>query len=411
MLIMTMISGSTIRNGSVWINRLPINPKQVTFWLFFVLIYCFSGVLTVATNYSYRMGMISLLALPLVALYGIRLDRISVMYGVLVMVVLASGLYNGSSLSEIIVFLRVAVFSYLTYYVAIRCITQRNIVRIFHFCVAIAVLQLPVIILQWLSYPYLPVGWKRALLEDFGFGTFNYSTDYSMAFFLTLIICFLLFERPRNHFVRRRWFIIGWLTLTVFVANAQFLKLLLITVWVIYFLTHFNVKNILFGTIMLLFVIGLMLFLSQLGILTEPVTTFLVRLQKYTESSGSATYLEGGYDRFGALTYLLIDRPSILGDGPSRYYDVFAQTRRRGNTGHFFTFVSEIGLLGWLTSVLIFFLIVFPIKNGRIRISWLQIFMFVGINVLSFTSQAMNDIGVMLSYCIIAQTYLVPRQL
>ena len=57
-------------------------------------------------------------------------------------------------------------------------------------------------------------------------------------------------------------------------------------------------------------------------------------------------------------------------------------------------------LVGWAASVLVYALIAFPFRRGRLRIGLLPTVFFALINLLSFTSAVMNDIAVVTSYCV-----------
>jgi hypothetical protein len=118
-------------------------------------------------------------------------------------------------------------------------------------------------------------------------------------------------------------------------------------------------------------------------------------------------FLSGNYARGAAVAYYINRGLSWFGDGPSKYYNVFTRRRIVGNTGHIFTFYSEVGLVGWLSSVLIFFLIAFPVRRGVLKISWVGAISFLSIQLLSFTTEVMNDISIVLVYCIMSKRYLV----
>ncbi|MBA4386169.1 MAG: hypothetical protein C0410_15650, partial [Anaerolinea sp.] len=134
--------------------------------------------------------------------------------------------------------------------------------------------------------------------------------------------------------------------------------------------------------------------------ITENITTFIDRLS----SSGDLdTYLSGGYSRFSAIKYFVTDGFSWLGDGPSAYSDPFTRALLRGNTGHFFVFFSEVGVLGLAASLLVLFAVAFPIVNGKIYATWLSILAFISIVILSFTANVMNDVAVFFIYCIIVR--------
>jgi hypothetical protein len=119
-------------------------------------------------------------------------------------------------------------------------------------------------------------------------------------------------------------------------------------------------------------------------------------------------FLAGRYGRGAAVAYYLNREILWLGDGPSRYYDPLSRVRLLGNWGHAFGFYSEVGVFGWLFSVLFFLLIAFPGQDGKFRLRWVPVLLFLAIQALSFTTQIMNDISIVLAYCIFAKTYLVP---
>lgn len=388
-----------------------INPKRLVFYLVFFLVFCFSGFLAMLTimrgGFQYRMGLVSALVIPLLAIHGIKIERVSGAYVVLAGAVLVSGLYNHSSLREIVLFMRVLGFSYLTYRLVEIYIRPDNIARVIRLCVAIAMIQLPVVVLQQLAFDYMPASVKaRVSLLDFDFGTFNLKGDASMAFFLVLLVIFLMFDTKRNHIIRHKWPVLLWLTLTVMVTNAKIVKIILSLMWGIYLVRYFNLRTIIYSVTIFLFIIG---GLASLGLFNEIWADFTRSLSAATQiDMGKAeAYLSGDYGRGAAIAYYLNRDILWLGDGPSKYYDVFTQTRYRGNTGHVFTFYSEVGLLGWFASILVFLLISFPGRGWRVRANWVGLLSFMSIQILSFTTQIMNDISVVLIYCIVAKSYLI----
>jgi hypothetical protein len=399
-------SVTAFRLRSSWLR---VNPRQLIFYTVFFLVFCLSGLLTLVAPFPYRMGLVSALVIPLLFLYGLRVDQVSVVYLFLVLEITLSALDNGTPPADWLTFLRIPAFSFLMYYLVKVYVNPQNIVKILKICLFIAAIQLPIILLQWRFYGWLPPAWKQTvLLADFGFGTFNFKTDYAMVFFLTLLVTFLLFDRKRTYFVRHRLLLAFWLSLTVMIANAQILKIPLVLIWAVYLIRYLRIKTIIQIGVALLFLLILVTLLSEYGVLTETATTFVDRLAYEGVQNTPEAYLTGRYSRFGAFRYFFERGILWLGDGPSRYSNPFTRTLLRGNTGHAFTFYTEIGLVGWLLTVLIFFLIAFPLRDGRIKVSWQHLLFFMTINILSFTSQVMNDIAVMLMYCLMAKTYLIP---
>ncbi len=389
---------------------MPLIPNKFIFYIVFFVVFCFSGLLTITGKIfglPYRMGLISVLIIPLILKYGLRINKVILSYLVLTIIVILSGIINNSTILEVILFMRILGFSYLMYMLVDMFINPKNVQRIIQLCVLIALIQLPIILIQRVGYDFLPEVIKNSIRPtDFDFGTFNFKGDASMTFFLLLIVIFLLFDRKKNYIIRHKWIVAGWLTLTILIANAELVKLLIFVVWSVYLMRYINIKSIIAIVIVFSFIA---IVLSVFGVLNEIksdlTSSFLKNAQ--IDLSQEEKFLSGDYARGAAVAYYLKGEVLLLGDGPSRYYDVFTQTRLRGNTGHIFTFYSEVGLLGWMMSVLIFFLIAFPISNGKIRVHWTSILGFVSVVLLSFTTEIMNDISVVLIYCVMAKSYLV----
>jgi hypothetical protein len=383
---------------------------DVTLWVMLVLMYLLSGVLTFASGYVYRMGLMSFLVLPLLLLRGLRIDRTFLAFTLLVGVVLASGVVNDSTLTQIVTFLRIPIFAYLVYYLTSVAVNEDNIRRILRFLLIVATVQLPVMLLQWWAFDKVPDQLKIGVgLEDYGFGTFNFKTDYSASFLLTLLVAWLLLDPRRSGWVRFRLPLAIWYSLTVVVAAAQIMKIGIIVIWLIYIVTHLRLRTLLLAgvaTVPLYFGADAM---YKAGLLSEDPAQFINRIQWEQRGASTENYLVGRYDRFGALQFLVFSgNTSLLGDGPSAYTDAITRESTRGNTGHFFTFFSEVGPVGWLASVLVYAAIAFPIRRGRLRIGLLPLLYFVLINMLSFTSAVMNDISVVTSFCIMIKLVSMP---
>lgn len=388
-------------------TALRVRPKRVVFAVLFLSLFGFGIIISVVSNFTYRAALLSLLVLPLFLFYRIRVDKVLLAYGLLVVIILLSGFLNKSSIINILLFMRVPVFSYLIYYLVTITLTPSFAKKVIKASVLIAMIQLPIILIQWQLYDSLPIRLRGpAGLVDFGSGTFTYKTDYAMVFFLTMLIIFLLFEEKRNQFIKNRFFKAMWLSGTVMIANSQIMKVALLLIWFVFFIKDLSIKKYLLIGIGLVILGGALIFMESKGIITENITTFVNRL---TSTGSVETYLEGGYSRTAALKYLVTEGFSWLGAGPTAFSDPLTRTLYRGNTGHSFTFFSEIGLLGWFTSILIIFLITFPINSGKIKISWSRILVFASIFILSFTANVMNDIAVFLIFCIISSLQNIPE--
>jgi hypothetical protein len=248
--------------------------------------------------------------------------------------------------------------------------------------------------------------------QDYDFGTFNFKGDSSMTFFLIMIITFLLFDYKRNHIVKHRTWVILWLSATVLIANSEMSKLILLLVWVVYLVTHIRYRVTVLVLASLL-ITGTMLLAS--GLLFDFLDN-TIRTVKHAQVGLSGDvgaverYLQGEYNRGGAIYYYLNNSILWFGDGPTAYSDPITRDRVRGNVGHAFTFYSEIGIIGWMLSIMVFFLIAFRPDRGRLRMNYVSILIFISVQLLGLVNQIMNDISIVLIYCLIAKSYLIPTR-
>lgn len=388
-----------------------IKPAKWVFYTVFTFAFVLSGVITMANVLPYRMGLVSLLVLPLFFLYGLKIDLVFILYVLLGTVVAISAVYNGSSFAQFALFLRILVFSYLIYYLVEVFVKKNNIASIMKLVTLVGMLQLPIVAVQTLTYNWLPasitIGMNLAEI-DYDFGTFNFKGDYSMTFFLILLVAFLLFDKKRNYVIPHRLFVIGWLTATVLITNADIAKGALAIVWGVYFITHLNRRIGIYLLFFSIAIIGIMMASKVWSTIWEDLSYKVVsETQSLLNGDKVDVYLQGGYARGAAIYYFLNNDLLLVGDGPSKYIDPITKEQTRGNVGHIFTFYSEVGLLGWLISMMVFFQIAFTLSRGHIRITWTILIMFVLVFIMSFTSQIMNDISVMLIYCLIAKITLI----
>jgi len=388
------------KNQYYSINKSPliIKPNKIIFIVIYLSIFCFGFVISVLSNFNFRAAIISLLVLPLIVLYGLRVDRVFFVLGILALIVVFSGILNNSSISNILLFLRIPVFSYLIYYLVRVSLHSDFTGWVIKTSVWLAIIQLPIILIQWQIFEYLPIRLRGpAHLVDFASGTFVYKTDYAMSFFITMVIIFLLFDKQSSCFINNKFYKVLWLSITVLVANSQMMKIVLLLIWFLYILKNVNIRRLITIIIGFSIVSLTLIFMSKNSLITEDIFKFMYEISK---SGDVGIYISGGYSRTAALRYLLTDGFSWFGDGPNTYYNPIGKVYLRGNMGHSFTFFSETGLIGWFISIFILFLIAFPKKNWKSNINLIGFLFFSSIFILSFTSNVMNDIGVMMAYCI-----------
>lgn len=394
---------------------MKIQIRQGLFRLIFLLDFCFSGLISIISiisgQFSYRNGItVSLLALPIALLVGLKLNKVTIAFIALTLIIILSGLYNQSTPQQVIYFLRNVIFSFLIYNLVQLCVRTENIKQVIRWCVLVAVIQLPIVLFEQAIYPQLPTSvHARISATDIGSGTFDMKADSTMAFFLVLMIIFLLFDPKRNYLIKGKWLILPWLTLTIFVAQADLLKLVVLFVWAVFFLVSFRTKKVFYILLITVVVIGS---LAAFGLFNQTIERLSERVRGSLDTSQQATerFLAGSYARGAALNYYLSRGINLLGDGPSRYYEAKTRQKLVGNMGHIFIFYSEVGLLGWMCSMVIFIMVALPLKMSKNRISWSRLLNFTSLVLITLTSSVMDNTYIMLIYCIMAMTHLIPEK-
>lgn len=393
---------------NILINRIPLlRPTRAIFWIVFVLVFLLSGLLSMLDIIPYRMGVVSFLVLPLFLIHKIRWDRVLISYALLALVVAFSALLNNSSPTELFLFMRTLIFSYLVYFLVNVSISEKNVAWVIRLCVWIGVIQFPIVFLQQMLFERLPAWLLDGVSKtDFDFGTFNFKGDAPMAFFLILIVIFLLFNRQRRYIIKHRFFVVVWLTLTVLFMNSQVNKIIIMGVWLVYIFYRLNPKRILYFCATLAIVLGLM---AATGILQPIVQELRYSITTNINTQKTTTFQSGGYGRGAAFAYYLSQDIKWFGDGPSKYYDPVTRGYVLGNTGHILTFYAEVGLLGTVLSYITFYFMQRS-KRPWLSLSIIDILSIGAIIALSIVIPVMNDISVVLAYAIFSKQYLIPLQ-
>jgi hypothetical protein len=408
-----------------WVRYLKGFPFQFrlnawVFWITFALSYLISRPLTIATLGAYRAGAVVLILSAWLFLSRRALINRQLIFGVVTLssMILLSAVINGSTPLQFLSFLRIPITAYLVYFLAAAYLTnRRRVLKVLRIMVIVGVVQLPVLILQRLSYPFLPARLKFGSLTgqlaaiDFGMGTFN--GDAVMSFFLISLLILILFWKGSREFVKRKWLVAIWMTLTILVGNSQIQHLIVAGIWALFFLLHLRLKTIVTVVVGVVVLASALTYFDQQGILTvSPVKHTLARASFVFSASERQerieNFLNGKQARYGAIFYYLEEPVNWIGDGPGRYLNSITRERTR-NWGHVFTFYSEVGLIGLFLSLLIFFLIAFPIKIKksvfRLRISWVQTLIFLSIITLTMARYPMNTLGMIFTYCVVLISY------
>lgn len=405
-------------------DQFILSRRRLMLWSFFGFIYLFSGLLFVSPI-PYRMAFISLpFGLLTLLFYRWRINIVTITCIGLVLITLISAIINNSTLFRTLYFIRIPVFAYFTYYTIRMNKTDKIIRQFIYWGRFIGLIQLPIILIQWATYPY----WRASTLQftgikDSGFGTFYFKTDYTISMFLVFhIIVLLYFGAKTGISARTRLFWIAYFTLSVFIINAQFVALCLLLVFVVYVYQKDAVYRITIPIITIISVLALLTgvlslsdspLLQQLpGSVTLALRKFAVIYQQFLQEEYNYTrYLAGFYDRVGAIRFLFFENPRLFGDGPALYDPTFGISRR-GNNGHILVMIAEIGFIGALVSIFYYIAVARGLRHksrsfnvrSAVRLIFLVTFL------CGWVYPIMNDIGVLFTFIIFIEYVLLPDQ-
>ncbi len=402
---------------------LKVNLYAAVFWFIFLQSYLIGRLLDIATLGAYRAGpIVSLLAIvPILLRFAVSNSKLLFVTLIMSAAIVASFVINSSSFLQLITFLRIPLVSFLVYQVVDVYIKDaeraHNVLR---WMIFLAILQLPVLIMQRVAYPHLPARFKFSPLQeqmslyDFGMGTLN--GDNAMTFFLIALLIILMFNERDSLLRRWKWPLIALFSLTVFVGNSQVQHLTVLLVWATYILIHFRLQTLVSVAIVAGIIVGVLGVLLQAGVLTFPtlqhtVTRFESIGTVFTGDVDQGAFLSGNHERAAAIHYYVTSPIRWFGDGPGAYLNPITRERTIGNWGHLFTFYSEVGLVGWLLSILFLAVIAYPISITRsgiwIGVGWGPTLMFLAIQIVSVVKYPMNTVPVIFTYCIILMSFKV----
>lgn len=370
------------------------------FYLAFILLFCVGGAL-VLLGAPFRMASVSLLVLALVPLYGIRIDGVAKLFAVFVVVILVSGALNHSSVRETLLFMRFVITPFAMYYLADLFLSPRNIRKVLNLSVALAMIQLPIVIFQRLFYDQIasisPVGISR---HDIGFGSFYMKDDPALCFFLIGLILFLLFDEKHNWVIKGRMFKSGWFTVTVLLTNSVICQMMLGGIWIYYMLRRLSLRTFIQMGFVSVFGLGMFTYFGWAEQFAHRSRVTIQTISFRGEDDMDA-FLSGNYSRAAAIVYYLEQPLKWLGDGPSRYYDPVTGTHFLGNTGQLFSFYGELGLLGLLLGYWLLFRMSRRKRGAIPPYAWIY---FLVISGLTVTTSVMSDASIMLAYNLFLST-------
>lgn len=412
---MDIIEDRPLRNRII-----SFNLKSFVFWILFSLVYIFlNQILIIASLDKFRLGFLALIfgmSLVIINYRIIRNDVLILIIFMLSITILISSLINKTSLLQTLAFIRIPLIFYLIFNIVHQYInSEKRALKVYTILLTVAFVQLPILILQRNIFPILPSRITMGLsATDFGMGTF--SGDTAMAFALIGMVILLLFGPGIIQLSKYRLLLAGWLSLTVFVSNSQIQHIAILLVWTAYLLSNLRLKTIIIFILLFVLVLSLLVFLSQTDLMTYPmlentIIKFSAVSQIFSKDVDYDVFLSGGYARGAAISYYLNQPIKWFGDGPGSVYDTLTGQRTVGSFGHAFTFYAEVGLIGWFLSILMFFVVAFPINvsysSAKMRVSWVGALMFFAVMLVSIVKYPMGDVTLVFTYCVILICYKV----
>lgn len=363
-----------------------------------------------ALNYfgimSYKMIFGALLPLIILPFLKIRLNSFFFFTVCFTILIAVSAIINKTPLLLTLWYFQNVVIPFLMYTMVINYLTDNNIKTVYRWVVAIACIQLPIIMLQRKLYPFLSTIAAVPVSDyDIGFGTFYTSDDIALSFFVLGVILFLLFDDEHNYFIKNRIILVIWLTFTILVLNSKISYLILGLIALYYIVTKVKVRVILIST----FAGALVALLAYLFLWRQIETNVhAIKSQLSFDielSRAEIFYNTAQGNRAAALLYLSSQPLLIIGEGPHSLYNPITNTfNKGGDTGQLISFYVDLGLLGLITSYMMLYLIIRGLQNSGFTKLYLFTLFFI-----SIVSNIFLDASIMMIFVIFCCSYLVPK--
>jgi hypothetical protein len=386
-----------------------VGLKKLIFYTSFFLLFLVGGTINFYGLLPFKMAYVSFLPFLLFPFCKIKnnlLFQTAVFY---FLCITLSAILNKTQPLLTLLYFQYAAMPFLIYYLVSHYINENNIHFIFKICFYLALIQLPVLLVQKAFFVQLSsLGVIDLLEEDFASGTFYTSNDPALAFFLFCILLFLLFENELNYFIKHKLIYILWITLTILVLNSKLGFLILGLIYIFYGFKKLSTK-VLISILVSLPIIFCLLWFSGLQMQIQTNINGLVHHFNsiYMDLNGAAHfYLKGDGNRAYALVYLLSQPLSFIGQGP--YYSFNPFTKEYfvgGDSGLLINTYINLVLMGLF--VIYFYLYSFlkvkPINAFSIKC-------FLILLAYSLTVDIFIDASMMMAFHIFTYAYLLKRE-
>jgi hypothetical protein len=322
-----------------------------------------------------------------------------------------SSLINQTNILNTIVYFNFAFLPFSVYYF-LKLNKKEGFIKpkpFYNFILFIASIQLPILLIQRNFYnPLINFNNSGQNISsyDFMFGSFLVKSDHSLGCFLLFAIIGLLFNINNvKLYVKNRIFIALYLSLTLFLAESNISKALLVIAWLVFF--TYNVYNKIpksFFNKKFYFVFSLVI-LSLIAYNVRNIEFITSRLggtieENYTIEKSKYFYNEKTAKRLQIIIVAVkfLDT-KYIGDGPYSYFDI--RTGKFNNTFHFSQVLwsyFDLGLIGLIIALAFMYSLVKSVLSDR---KHLIIFIFPISLVYMMYTTVFTEIGILLGLFLI----------
>jgi hypothetical protein len=325
--------------------------------------------------------------------------------------IIISSLINQTNIINTIVYFNFA-FLPLSVYYFLKINKKEGFIKpksFFSFILFIASIQFPILLIQRNFYnPLINFNNSGQYIAsyDFMFGSFLVKSDHSLGCFLLFAIIGLLFNINNvKLYVKNRIFIALYLSLTLFLAESNISKALLVTAWLVFFIhSIYNKIPKSFFNKKFYFVFSLVI-LSLIAYNVRNIEFITSRLggtieQHYTIEKSKYFYEEKTAKRLQIIIVAvnLLDT-KYIGDGPYSYFDI--RTGKFNNTFHFSQVLWSYFDLGLIGLIIVLGFMYSLVKSVLFDKKYLIIFIYPISLVYMMYTTVFTEIGILLGLFLI----------
>jgi hypothetical protein len=368
---------------------------RISFWLFIIFNYLIGGALVVSGVFYYRPIMSVVFLTPLLLLTK-NIDRhILIAHILIVIYLIINGYLNDTNYIFILYAISIPVISFFIYTTVYNYVNKfvnddlsiRRHLNIFY---VIAILQLPVIILQSM-YSDIVINniFEQIGFDDVRFGTFYFKGDQVMSFFLSSVIITLI-SKKRSAFQN---IVLITSIMSIYLAGSKITQVVLIPILLYVIFNKYKLKSIVIVPIVISITLISMISTEAGRYAIYDLYGLYENITQGDSDYAVDNFYQGGYGRIEALNYLQNKGILILGFGSSTYFDMVEKRYILGLHGFYILNYAEIGIIGLLLYIKLI-LAIYKKKNYiEYNMYYFSIIIFIS---LGTTINLFNNVALMM---------------